>query len=341
MARPNKGPQLKKNDFGVWEIRWSEHGRSRRRSTGETDHSNAQKVLAQFLLLSGHETKSEYTVSDLITLYWDEHGEGRPGSKSLRCDLNNLDDFFGVFLPEEIAPGHVKRFDKQHSWKPGTLRKHLGRLSAVINYGVTTRRISKRQVPYIPKPAPTPSKDRWLTRKEAAEIRKAIRECHGGERIGRVERFMMLALHTASRRAALEQLTWFQVDFDQRMIRLGERGRAETTKRRANVPMNDEIYAFLKECQREANTEFVLDHPGDMYMSFCRPVRKAGYHDVTPHTLRHTAATWMAQDRVDLWQIAGFLGDTMTTVERNYAHHHPDYLKGAANALMGRAESGQ
>jgi len=35
--------------------------------------------------------------------------------------------------------------------------------------------------------------------------------------------------------------------------------------------------------------------------------------NVTPHTLRHTAATWLMQAGVDKWEAAGFLG---MTVER-------------------------
>jgi integrase len=54
---------------------------------------------------------------------------------------------------------------------------------------------------------------------------------------------------------------------------------------------------------------------------------------VTPHTFRHTWATWAAQRGVPLFEIAGMLGDTMKTVEKNYAHHHPDHLRGAVNSM--------
>jgi hypothetical protein len=37
---------------------------------------------------------------------------------------------------------------------------------------------------------------------------------------------------------------------------------------------------------------------------------------VTPHTLRHTAATWLMQGGVDLWTAAGFLGMTVETVHQ-------------------------
>lgn len=50
--------------------------------------------------------------------------------------------------------------------------------------------------------------------------------------------------------------------------------------------------------------------------------------------LHHTAATWMAQDGVPLWTIAGFFGHSDTRmVEKHYAHHHPDYQKAAAQAI--------
>jgi len=33
--------------------------------------------------------------------------------------------------------------------------------------------------------------------------------------------------------------------------------------------------------------------------------------DTTPHTLRHTCATWLMHDGVDKWEAAGFLGMTV------------------------------
>ena len=54
---------------------------------------------------------------------------------------------------------------------------------------------------------------------------------------------------------------------------------------------------------------------------------------VTPHTLRHTAATWLMQAGVDKWEAAGFLGMSVEMLDRVYGHHHPDYLRKAARGL--------
>src|SRR3974377_1626888 len=69
---------------------------------------------------------------------------------------------------------------------------------------------------------------------------------------------------------------------------------------------------------------------------FASAVRVAGLEKVTPHILRHTAATWAMQNGGDLWQIAGYLGMTIETLQAVYGHHHPDYQADAAAAIAGR-----
>jgi integrase len=58
--------------------------------------------------------------------------------------------------------------------------------------------------------------------------------------------------------------------------------------------------------------------------------------NVTPHTLRHTAATWLMQRATPMWEAAGFLGMSEKTLRDIYGHHHPDHLRGAANAIGSR-----
>jgi integrase len=54
---------------------------------------------------------------------------------------------------------------------------------------------------------------------------------------------------------------------------------------------------------------------------------------ISPHVLRHTAGTWMAQRGVPLWEIAGYLGHSYERTSELYAHHHPDYLQTARKAF--------
>jgi integrase len=50
--------------------------------------------------------------------------------------------------------------------------------------------------------------------------------------------------------------------------------------------------------------------------AFAAAVQAAGLGEgVTPHTLRHTAATWAMQNGAGLWQAAGFLGMTVEMLQ--------------------------
>jgi Phage integrase family len=67
--------------------------------------------------------------------------------------------------------------------------------------------------------------------------------------------------------------------------------------------------------------------------AFRNVARDANLSDVTPHVLRHTAATWQMQLGTDPWQAAEYLGMSLKTLLENYGHHHPDYLSGPREAL--------
>lgn len=54
---------------------------------------------------------------------------------------------------------------------------------------------------------------------------------------------------------------------------------------------------------------------------------------VTPHTFRHTLATWLCQADTQLTKIAAILGDTVEVVASHYAHHLPTDLDRAVNQL--------
>jgi hypothetical protein len=50
-------------------------------------------------------------------------------------------------------------------------------------------------------------------------------------------------------------------------------------------------------------------------------------------TLRHTAATWLMQTGTPIWEAAGFLGMSEKVLREVSGHRHPDYLRGAADAI--------
>lgn len=56
--------------------------------------------------------------------------------------------------------------------------------------------------------------------------------------------------------------------------------------------------------------------------------------DVTPHTWRHSLATWLMQAGGEPWKVAGFLGMSVETLLNNYGHHHPDHSADVHDAIL-------
>ena len=122
-------------------------------------------------------------------------------------------------------------------------------------------------------------------------------------------------------------------------------GKRATTKRQTPVPLPGRLLAHLRRWSRLgiAKSHFVEWNGkpvASVKTGFASAVRLAGLDvgtgNVTPHTLRHTAATWLMQRGAPMWEAAGFLGMSEKTLRETYGHHHPDLLRGAADAIAAR-----
>ncbi len=108
---------------------------------------------------------------------------------------------------------------------------------------------------------------------------------------------------------------------------------ARCRKGSPSIPLPPELLAHLRRWKRRGQ-RFAVEWHGEpvtkIAKAFRAVVKDAGLDpDVTPHVLRHTAATWLMQAGTDPWEAAGFLGMTVETLLSRYGHHHPDYLSGA------------
>lgn len=359
MPRPNRGPYLDVNRAGVYEIRFSVRGRSRSRSTGTRDFQLAQKILANFILLGGA-ADAAMTAADTPMLVRDALGDPEPdsphspsywhehvlrnvvGIETQRYSVRKLIEHFGHMPVQAIRPTDITAYiDKRRSGalgkpsKDGTIARELSVLNAAMHHQCRAKRIKHDDIPTIKLPKPAEPKDRWLTQEEAAKLMDAAMKGarSAKHRLPRVYKFVVLALATASRKTALLELRKEQVDLERGMIRLNPSGRKQTKKRRPLVPISDDLMPIIKRIVAEAPGEFLLEHPGSIRSAFENCAERAGLKDVTPHTLRHTAASWMVQNGVPLEQVAAVLGDTIATVERVYAHHCPEHLRSAVNTI--------
>jgi integrase len=225
---------------------------------------------------------------------------------------------------------------------PGTTRRELQTLGAALAYCVKEGHLTHAPTVTLPeKPAP---KERWLTRQEAAALIRAAR--HDSRAEPHLPLFILIGLYTGARRSAILSLQWFpnmaggHVDLERGRIDFNAIGRRQTKKRRPTIPIPARLLTMLRYARRRSNRQYVLEYGGSPILnirhSFATAVRRAKLGAVTPHTLRHTAATWLMQSGAEKFDAAGFLGMEMETLERVYAKHHPDHLRAVAQLAGGR-----
>src|ERR1019366_10509029 len=99
-------------------------------------------------------------------------------------------------------------------------------------------------------------------------------------------------------------------------------GHLETNKRQPPVPLPLGLLAHLRRGKRKGQrfaVEWNCEPVKSIRKAFARAVADAKLGaDVTPHVLRHTAATWLMQAGVDQWEAAGYLGMTIEMLSQRY-----------------------
>ena len=316
---------------GKWCIVWRDETGTRRSSTGldavPEKRQEAEIELQQHLAdlrRAGSRPTGVITTDRCLSGYFETHPDVYPRPSLL--------SFFNNTLPAHIDAALCKAYSamRQAAGKaPATIRTELGILRSALRWAA--REWKMDAAPEVWRPTGSPPRDRWLTPDEAIALIDAAKAPH-------VRLFIQVALYTGARSGAILDLTWNRVSFDLKRIDFNKPGVVTANKKRAIVPIQDELVEILKEAKRGALSDSVIEFGGGPVESvkngFAKACKRAKLVGVTPHTLRHTAATWAAQSGVAMWEIAGMLGHASSeTTERVYAKHAPDYLKNASGAI--------
>jgi len=332
MSRNSDTYKLWQHANGVWYLTWTEPGKnrslSRRVSTETTDRKIAEQFRAQFIAgLSNAAPKAEPTIGWCLERYRNEHGVKTRSLETLDYHIKPVKAYFKDLLPSQVTNKLLEQFAKSRPshLSNGTILRELSLLRAALRYAAGNRWIDPVPTLRMPVRKPPP-RDLWLTREQVATLLEKAKSPH-------IRLFIHIALSTAARSGAILDLTWSQIDFEKRLI---DFGRGWGNKRRAIVPMNDDVYEELQKAKELAQSDYVIEFFGKRIQSvkgafwlLCNDCRIKA----SPHVLRHTAATWLVMDGVPLREVARLLGNSEAMVEQVYGKHSPDYLRRAVNAL--------
>lgn len=341
MPRPSKGARLHKFKHRPhWYIR--DTGQPDR-STGCTSRAEAEKALAAYIATRGREGAANepgnVTCGEVLAIYAEEYAPTVAAPERIGYALEALLPFWQDLKLTHVKGETCRRYMKWRDRAAGTTRRELGALQAAINYAHREGYITS--APVVTLPAPPRSKERWLTRDEAARLLWAAYRGHKSQHLAR---FILIALYTGTRKDAILRMGfepntvggWF--DLERGIMRRMGDGERETKKRRTPAPIPRKLAAHLRRWRAEGCTwavEYQGARVGDVKRAFARAAKEADLPGVTPHTLKHTAITWALQRGVSTWDAAGFFSTSQETIEKVYGHHAPDWMESARDAMDG------
>jgi integrase len=301
-------------------------------------------------------------IADVLSVYLEDCGPRVADQPKLERAVGRLNDYWGGKMLSEVTAAECRAYARSRV-KTGGTRTDLETLRAAINHHAKEN--LHHGTVRVTLPPKGPPRDRWLTRDEAARLVWACwqyreqQTVHCGRKKGQpvetdkrplrhLARFILIGLYTGTRASAIASASPYRetghsfVDIDQGIYYRLAIGRRATNKRQSPAPIPLRLLTHMRRwVRRGIITSHFVEWQGAPVKSvktgFKHAVALAGlWGRVTPHTLRHTAATWLMQRGVPIWQAAGYLGMSAQMIERTYGHHHPDYMRGAAQAITSK-----
>lgn len=309
---------------------------TRRRDRKHTFSDLAEKYLPFVLNQKAYDIKKLY-VAALVK----EFG----AVKLCNITLSAVEGWQSRLLSSERPP--VKEGgEKRSPLKPASVNKYIGTFKHMFTKAVDWDMMPEEEAKRVQRVKVIPENNRrlrYLSFEESAELLNACDK--------HLKPIVAFALNTGCRRGEILGLTWDRVDLKHGFILLDD---TKSGKRR-EIPINKTVKTLLKEIVRRLDSNYVFVNPdtvkerppvkaggairpasGRYYSvkrSFAAACRKAKITDLHFHDLRHTFASQLVMNGVDIVTVSKLLGHANLTMTLRYAHLAPDHLKSAVDVL--------
>jgi integrase len=299
------------------------------------------------------------TVTDLIDVTISDHLPTKRNNKSAdrvaiylawwRAEIGELT--LDKLTPQVISAARARLMARKpkrgERMAPATANRYLAGLSVATKHGWKELGwLPRNPVLDVSKGAESAGVVRFLSNEE----RSALLNAAAADEDPNVHTAIILGLSTGLRAGNLRALTWEDVDFKQKSLRIGDtkngEGRwvpligpavTELKKHHARDPLK-EGWVF-KSTTQDAAAEI----NGRAWM---RVKRAAGLTEAANfrfHDLRHTAGTYLNEAGASAIQIAAALGQKTLAMAKRYSHQSPEFTRSVFDKLtkrMGKKPAG-
>lgn len=228
----------------------------------------------------------------------------------------------------------IEEIANEINLSPRTINYYVNTLKQIYNYALELNLIDSNPAKFIKALYQSPRKQpRFLSQEEAKLIIDNSSEFY--------KDLFKFLLYTGVRKDEARFLEWSDIDFKKNHVRILIKATFTTkTRRGRNIPMNSLVNKIINKRYENKNSNYVFANqegnnfsPTAWMKYLDNLTRKLEIKDVKIHTFRHTFASWLAMEGVDLATIAQLLGHSNIKTTMIYAHLAPDYVQMAVQKL--------
>jgi integrase len=345
------------NTTGKWVIKYTIVGeqpdgqntyRTTEQSTRTTDRIEAEDYFTRWRenALNQKQTSSARpTFRDVATAY-----------RATRATRGATNDYVALKLCEFLGDDPVdtikaRRINELHvwliesGWAPGSVRNYLSVALTLLRYAEQIGMLPEHGAPKYKMPPVPASRPHVLTEaQDAAVFAAAAAWGQDTKNIVklRVGLFVCIALSTAQRRDAIRGLTWDRINWLNKTIDFTDPAHQPKNKRRcAAVPIRPRLMAVLRRAAETVPKNLQGNPTGPVFASHKIIDGFHAFRDAldmpdwfTPHVFRHTWVTLAWGRGVPPGVISKITGDDIHTLERTYAHLHPDTVRDSLERFL-------
>jgi integrase len=329
----------------VWYIRYSFQGKDKWEAIGPSKRQ-AELVLGKRKLeIKEGEYFStpkglKWSYGQLLDRYLEYSRITKKPSTHQRTDCvfsKPLREAFGNLFLKDVTADKVTTYIENKlsdGLKPATVRHHLMMLKHTFTMAVKWGLLPSNSLRDVHLPVKVNNaRLRYLSPEEIDRL-LAVCPTH-------LKRLVLTALHAGMRKTEILTLRWEQVNLEQRFVLLLDTKNGESR----GVPLTETIGGVLREIRSEQeqaglSSPWVFPNPltgkpyrHDIKTAWYTALKKTEITDFRFHDLRHTCASYLRMQGVDLLTIAEILGHKDLKMTRRYAHVAPTHRLAAIEKL--------
>jgi integrase len=316
----------------TWWMCLSVNGRRIRHSTGTDNRKLAEaifsKVKVRVIEGTWFETEKtqkarRITFSEMVRKYMQKYQKERDP-----YTIKKLLPAFGQYTLAEITTEMISDYmeERLNDVKPATVYQELALMRRIFN-------VARREWKWI-KENPVAdlsfsvgnknARARWLTMEEEKRLLDKATNPQW------LRPLLIVALHTGMRKGEILNLKWQDIDLFRKTVTVVKSKNGE----KRTIPMSNTLFNTLNSLnvRHISGRVFPISYRS-LRAAFGKAIEKAGIENFRIHDLRHTFATRLVQNGVDLYKVKELLGHKTISMTTRYAHHYPESLRGSVEVL--------